>query len=141
MDCRLYRWHWRIGRHWSPDPETRWRQHVRRQDAGGLPGVCCVWMRLEYWRRAFYWPRDWCVLADLLYVAVYHGGLVGRLGLCRTRIGRHHIDTARIFFRGRLVRVVDGVGQRRRTHSGRSLDAPELKPWPNSTTSSTSRCA
>ena len=43
------------------------------------------------------------------------------------------------FFVGDCVRAVDGVRQWRRADPRRPLDAPELT-WPNSTTSSTSRC-
>ncbi len=44
------------------------------------------------------------------------------------------------FFIGDAFLLWMAVRQRRRAHSGRPLDAPELERWPNSTTSSTSRC-
>ena len=44
------------------------------------------------------------------------------------------------FFVGDCVRPVDGLRQWRRADPRRPLDAPELARWPNSTTSSISRC-
>jgi len=53
-------------------------------------------------------------------------------------LGISALTLRRLFLRRPLVRPVDGVGQWRRAHARRLVDAPELAPWPRSTTSSTS---
>ena len=81
-----------------------------------------------------FWPLYFMLVYTIAGLWVGHAFVAIGLGITAlTLIG--------YFFAGGWVRAVDGVRQWRRAHAGRPLDAPELERWPNSTTSSISRCA
>ena len=80
-----------------------------------------------------FWPIYFMLVYTIAGLWVGHAFVAIGLGITAlTLIG--------YFFVGDCVRPVDGVRQWRRADPRRPLDAPELARWPNSTTSSTSRC-
>src|SRR5216683_7803875 len=102
------------------------RAYLRCPDAGDVPVVLYLRILLRERARPFYAAPAGNVLADLFHAVLYDCGPLGWLRLCRDWRRYHRADADRLFLHRRGVPFVDGLGQWRRAHPRRPLDAPEL---------------